>query len=157
VVAERLALGEVGPQQAFLQPVLAVGRQIAGLHQLERQVQQPVGVHGVGRLGVGEVELQTLVERQRADPGVGLQAELPATAELLAEAFGQVPRVVGPGGRVELEGMPDDLGLIDQATVGQDPLQPSLTDVAPGADHVRPDVDAHASGNLLWTRPYSMM
>jgi len=47
------------------------------------------------------------------------------------------------GGRVQLEGPVDDLHLGGVLETGQRRLQPALADVAPRADDVTPDLDAH--------------
>ena len=51
----------------------------------------------------------------------------------------------GPGGSagVELVGVPDHLDLIGVREPRERALEPPLPDVAPRADHVGPDVDAH--------------
>src|SRR6185437_11533928 len=46
--------------------------------------------------------------------------------------------------RVELEALPFDLDLAGPVEAGERRLEAALADVAPGTDHVRPDLDFHS-------------
>ena len=61
----------------------------------------------------------------------------------------------GRGAGIELVAPPLDLHLVGVLELGQGHLEVPLSDVAPGADHVRPDLDLHArrSSSRLATGP----
>ncbi len=142
VVGHVADLGEVRRQQGLLEPVLH-----AGASGLQREVEQPVGVHGVGARGLVHPEDQPELGRDRLHlvdhPTSRLHTAAVLAAEVLVDRLGRVPG----GPRVELVGVPDQLDVVGVREVGQGLLEAALPDVAPGADHVGPDVDAHAWHN----------
>src|SRR5207253_3999529 len=127
-VADRLAVGEVGPQQPLLQ---SVGPAVLG-----GQVEQPVGVEGVASPGGGEVQIETGGRGGLGDPalhGLGLIPGDPVLGrQVLDPVAGADPGRPG----IELEAAPVDLDLVAVGETGQGGLEPSLPDIAPGTDHV---------------------
>ncbi len=117
----------------------------AGLAQ--REVQQPVRVHGAAAHRLVEVVLQPYAGRHLRDPGLHLAGALDAAAVLAGQHLLGALRGRGGRRRVELEGAVLHLHVVAVSEVGQRRLEATLADEAPRADHVGPDLDAHGGHN----------
>src|SRR5581483_5633660 len=89
-VADRLAFGEVGPQEAVLQPVGDLPAVVGG------QVEQAVGVEAVAAPDAVEVELEAGVGGGGRDPALHHLGLGPADAVLRGDVL-QPVAVAGPG------------------------------------------------------------
>ena len=106
-------------------------------------MEQAVGVHRVGALRLVQPEDQAFLGGDRLGPVDHLAPGLGPAAVLAAEHVGHGLGGLAGCARVELEGVPDDLDVVGVLELGQGLLEAALADVAPRADHVGPDVDAH--------------
>ena len=129
-----LALAEVGAEQALLEGVLQVrarGRGEAG-----------GGRRRCCRGGFLEVEVEAVLGGGRGHARDHLLRFGHAGAVLASETGGVRGSLGGArGGRVELEGVPDDLDGVPVRELLEGGLEPALADVTPGAGDVGPHVD----------------
>ena len=110
-------------------------------------MQQPVGVDGVGPLGLAEPEEQALLGGHGLGALDHLLAGRGAAAVLGAQVLGHGLLGHPRRGRVELEGAVDDLHVVGVREARQGGLEAALADVAPGTDDVGPDLDLHDGHN----------
>ena len=113
-------------------------------------MQQPVGVDGVGALGLTEPEEQALLGGHGLGALDHLLAGRGTAAVLGAQVLGHGLLGHPRRGRVELEGAVDDLHVVGVREARQGGLEAALADVAPGTDDVGPDLylhDGHNRGN----------
>jgi methylthioribose-1-phosphate isomerase len=130
------AFGEVRAEQPF--------RSGGGHAELGRQVQGAVRVQGVDGQRGPVVEGDALGRAEPGHPvhhGPGVRPEPPGHV-----VHGR-HRLPGGHVRVQLEAAPGDGHIAGVLEFAQRPLEPVLADVAPGADHVGPDLDLHAEVN----------
>src|ERR1700735_5246720 len=111
------------------------------------QMHQPVGVESRAAASDVEAEGQTLALRHARKPLLGFTCLLDGHSVLLRQTLctiaGALIRRVG----VELEATPGHIDLIAVLEPLESGFETTLTDVAPRACDVRPDLDVH--GRLL--------
>ena len=107
---------------------------------------EAVGVERVDPLGQVEAVVEPFGLAERGEPA-GHAVERPG-AVLLLDHGAQVAGL-GRGGRVQLEGVPAHVEAVGplRPELVEGELEASVPQVAPGADHVGPDVDAHGAAN----------
>ena len=139
------SVGEVRAEQPFL------GRSAHA--EVGGQMQRTVRVQRVDGQRRPVVEGQAL---GRAQPGHPVHHCL----GLRPEPFGQVVdgghRLARGHVRVQLKAPPGDRDLVGMLELVQRTLEPVLADIAPGADHVGPDLDLHADCQPAQPRPCSV-
>jgi hypothetical protein len=103
-----------------------------------------MGVERVDHLVGLEVVVETLGGREVDDAGVEVADLVDVGAKLRGEVLvmgrARAARLV----RVQLEAPPLDLDVLGAIEVRKGTLEPTLPDVAPGADDIGPDLDLHA-------------
>ena len=104
---------------------------------------ETVGVEGVAALRALEMEVEADAPGGLGDLDIHRRRLLPGHPVLGGEVL--EPVTVAEAGRpgVELEAAPVDLDGLPVGEVGQGRLEPPLPDIAPGTDHVRPDLHSH--------------
>jgi hypothetical protein len=113
---------------------------LCGKTQRAGPADHPVGVKRVGRdLDIVEGKGNFFFFTGCANRGISLLGAS-GTAELVLEILLPVLAFLGQGG-IELVGPPADLDIHFLADIGKRGFKPALADIAPGAHHVRDDID----------------
>src|SRR5439155_26183079 len=110
-----------------------------------REVQQTMGVEGVGAADRLEAEVEPLAGRDVRHLVVHRTRLVHGHAVLLGEVDGAVALALARSGGVELEAAPRHADVVAVRERRQGTLEPALADVAPGAGDVRPDLDVHGA------------
>lgn len=136
-IADVQAANEIGLEERLFQSVLGPIRPLAG------QPQESMGEKCVGSLSDVHPELETVFggrSREVVDDRIGTLW----TSELLGVALPSRDRAILGGRGIELVCPIDERDLDRFVAVAQSvdrPVEAALSDVAPGADHVGPDLD----------------
>ena len=107
------------------------------------KLHEPVGVEGVAAARDVEPKLETLGCRDGGQVRVHRERLLAAHSVLAREMIGAVPLAGARGARVELEAAPSHAHLVPVLEARERGLEAPLSDVAPGAGDIRPDLDVH--------------
>jgi acetyl esterase/lipase len=138
-IPDGLAFGQVRRQQSLLDVTL--DPPVGG------QVQQAVGVEGIAGFRLFQLKRQPILGRQACDMGLAGGGLLPSHAVFRGQAGSRVALDAARRPGIELETVPFDLDVCGMVEGPQGGFEASLADVAPGANHVRPDFNLHATEN----------
>jgi hypothetical protein len=113
-----------------------------------REVDQAVGVEGVGVLRLVQVVVQPFLGGEGGHAVVGGLGLRQAHAVFAGQHGGDIGVRRARGLRVRVEAAPDYLYLVAMRELGQGRLQPPLADIAPGANHIRPNFNFHKGSSF---------